>query len=298
MRQILEILHAVALLCALAVAHFRAKYILLFLSFVLLMIPIIRLHPNENIYFNVLIHLLPQESKTKLYDWGITYGNIYKQGVEWLNQNAPENANLAHLAGPDYAISPLRLRSDISLSPYHFSGFDQRGEYIMTLANPLDPPVFAKRYLDRNLVPVHTIDVRGEPLLYIYKNDPQYAKQDTKSREVIVVAKAIRGEERDYWQIDLEKEYQVTGILVRNPKKDCSANIDSGELIFFLPQDQSETKINPADAFVINEKKITQEGIFYVFPAEAAKTILIFPRSDASCFSGGILTRLYVYSGN
>ena len=219
-----------------------------------------------------------------LIDWTLTYGNIYKQGVKWLNEHVEKDANIAHLAGPDFAISPLWLRDDISISPNHFSSFDQKGEYILSLYNPLNPPVFVKRYPEKFLKPISQIAIDGVSLLLIYKNDERYNLLDQSS--VKEMNKFIFQQKSDnfgdYWEINLDKKYQITRILVENVRDDCSGGFEINEVIFF-------DTLDPTQAFVLNEKKVTsQEGIIeYDFPAENARIIRIYPQNDRSCFANG-----------
>ena len=291
MRQIMEILPAMALLAGVGGSYLAKKIsrniiiiiIIIMVITIILLRPIIKLHTNQNAYFNILAHVLPVSIKTKLNNWTITYGNIYKQGVKWLNEHAEKNANIAHLQGGDFAISPLWLREDISISPYHFSGFEQKGEYIMALYNPLDPPVFAKRYPEKFLKPVYKIEIDRVPLLFIYKNDSRFNILDlSKKVELNKFIAQQKGDDfGDYWEIILDKEYQVTRILVDNQAHDCSEGLAINELIFFDTSD-------PAAAFVLNEKKILADRIIeYDFPAQPARQIRIYPQNESSCFAQG-----------
>ena len=297
LRQIMEFIPALAVLAGVGggylVRVISDKYskgnkfltpILLLVTCYLLLLPIINLHPNQNVYFNSLVGGLKGAKEKNLIDWTLTYGNIYKQGVKWLNEHVEKDANIAHLAGPDFAISPLWLRDDISISPNHFSSFDQKGEYILSLYNPLNPPVFVKRYPEKFLKPISQIAIDGVSLLLIYKNDERYNLLDQSS--VKEMNKFIFQQKSDnfgdYWEINLDKKYQITRILVENVRDDCSGGFEINEVIFF-------DTLDPTQAFVLNEKKVTsQEGIIeYDFPAENARIIRIYPQNDRSCFANG-----------
>lgn len=279
-RQIMEVIPAVAVLAGVGsqfLIKSKFQIILLLVTLFLLLLPIVRLHPNQNTYFNILAGGLKGAVDKNLIDWTLTYGNIYKQGVLWLNENAEQDANLAHLAGPDFAISPLWLRDDISLSPYHFSGFDQKGEYIMALFNPLDPPVFAKRYPERFLNPVHTIDVAGVPLLFIYQNDSKYVKKGFDKEKELKAVKMIpqRTKEADFWKIDLGQDVKVTRIIVSG---NLSCIEKNNEVIAFTP--------DLTKGYVLNEKRNMGEGrVEYSFAAEEARFIYIYPQNNTSCFA-------------
>lgn len=287
LRQFMEVLPAMAVLAGAGANYliqnskFKTfKFLLVLLPFAFLLLTLIQLHPNQNTYFNVLAGGLKGAVDKNLVDWTLTYGNIYKQGVKWLNENAEKDANLAHLDGSMFAISPLWLREDISISPNHFSGFDQKGEYIMALFNPLDPPVFAKRYPERFLNPVHTIEMAGVQLLYIYKNESKYLKKGFDQEKELKVVKMIpqRTKEADFWKIDLGQDVKVIRIVVNGVQPQCIEGIKPNELITFLP--------DLTKAYVLNEKRdLGESRVEYSFAAESASFIYIYPQNNESCFA-------------
>src|SRR5204863_172396 len=64
------------------------------LSFGFTIWEVARLYPNENVYFNQIIGGLSGAKEKNIPYWGYNYGNVYFQGVEWLNNNAISNAKL------------------------------------------------------------------------------------------------------------------------------------------------------------------------------------------------------------
>lgn len=297
-RQIMEILPALALLAgygfALSYEWLRKKAMgwaivpLLIIFFVSLFYPLMRLHPNENVYFNTIVGGLKGAENRHFFDWTLTYGNIYKQGVIWLNAHAEKDANVAHLDGPMYAASLLWFRPDISISPYHFSGFEQKGEYIFALYNPLNPAHFAFRYPNRFLQPVHKVVVDGVPLLTIYKNSPQYVRPAyRKSQETMKVAgRPISDPKGDYIEVSLDTSVGVTKIVVENPRKSCE--MGQHEIIAFLKEQNSAEGLQPSELYTPNyAKRLTPFTIEYDFPAEKAGFIRIYPLDTTSCFVGG-----------
>jgi hypothetical protein len=298
-RQIMEALPVMAVLAGIGAGYISAKWkvqsgkwIIAGLVFGLLLIPIVRLHPNENSYFNSLAGGLGGAKEKGLVDWTITYGNIYKQGALWLNKNAPLNSNIAHLSGADFALSPLWLRPDISISPYHFSGFDQKGEYIMSLYNPLDPPVFAKRYPERFLKPVHQVLVDGVSLLSIYKNDAQNLifPQDKELILNAVTMSPQESKQADYWKVDLGRNLAVTRITILGADPNCIGNFKSDEAIAFIPESKFFQPVDLSQSYVFNEKNVHQlangdSRVEFSFPAEQAHFIYIYPQNNDSCFA-------------
>lgn len=304
-RQIMEIIPAMAVIAGIGAVYiiqnleFRIKnyglgikllkplFIILYSLF--LIVPIIRLHPNENAYFNMLAGGIKGAQEKNLIDWTLTNGNIYKQGVLWLNNNAENNANLAHIDGTMYSISPLWLRDDISLSPDHFSGFSQKGEYIIKLFNPLNPPVFASRYPEVFLHPVHIINVDGIGLLYIYKNDKEHSIINLSNEKKTTQFKVqpVSSQNGDHLEVDLGKNINITRIEVLDSSGKCYK--ESREAIGFLPEEKIDKGIKTSDLFVINEKTTdaTHKKVTFFFPAEKAKLILIYPNDSSSCFAQG-----------
>ena len=296
-RQLIEVVPAMAILAGIGVEYLMQKtknsmivIIFIIIIMIILFIPIIKLHPNENVYFNNLAGGIKGAGKKNLIDWTLTYGNIYKQGAKWLNENTQKEANLAILNGSMFAISPLFLRNDISISPYHFSGLEQKGEYIMDLYNPFNPAVFAHRYLRQFLIPIHTISQDNIPLLSIYKNDqdfvkPEFQKEQTTNQFLINPVRLSSGK-YFYIEIDLKKVVKVTRIVLTDVSDKCllSKTLMPDELVSFLPG---------KEVFGANEKHHTGEAqVEFVFAAEPARIIRIYPKSEYSCFLDSKITAI------
>lgn len=297
-RQIMEIIPAMAVIAAVGanyiIQNFNSKlfnfnfYFCLF-TFAFLLLPILHLHPNENVYFNSLVGGLKGARDKGLIDWSLTYGNVYKQGVKWLNKHAEKDANLTIVDGRMFASSNLWLREDISISPYHFSGLDHKGEYIMGVFDPYNQPVFAARFPGKFLTPVHIIDEDGVPLLYIYKNDLEHTKngfnhEDSTTDFKIKSAHLPIG---DYIEVDLGKKVKVTRIILEGVSSKCNAEnfVYVDEFIGFDSKNLS-TDLKPSDfLFALNERKLlSKEQVEFSFPAEETRMIKIYPKSEDSCF--------------
>lgn len=302
-RQIMEIIPAMAVIAGVG-ANYLLKRIknlesrikllrplFLILIALFLLIPILHLHPNENVYFNSLVGGLKGAKDKGLIDWSLTYGNVYKQGVEWLNAHGEKDANLAIVDGRMFAASNLWLREDISISPYHFSGLDHKGEYIMGVFDPYNQPVFAARFPGRFLTPVHLIEEDGIPLLYIYKNDLEHTKngfnheESTKDFKV----KSSHLPIGDYIELDLGKKVKVTRIILEDVSSKCNVEnfVYIDEFIGFDSKDFSPN-LKPSDfLFALNERRLLSDGkVEFSFPAEETRMIKIYPKSEDSCFVG------------
>lgn len=293
-RQIMEILPAMAIISGIgawSLAFFvssklgkerSVKSIILLIFISTLGLINVTMHPNQNSYFNLLSGGPKGAYQRNLIDWSQTYGNIYRQGINWLNKNANKDANLAILNGSMYAISPVWLREDISFSPFHFSGFDKKGEYIMMLSNSVNPPVFAHRYLQQFLKPVYTVIVQGTSLLTIYKNDQSQTKegfQDEKVLTDLVLTPKPLGS-NFYLEIDLKKEVRVTKISLTNSNKNCQPIYTQyvDEFIEFKPGSKP---------YALQERRINSKGqLEFWFAGELSRQIKIYPQDRSSCFLG------------
>lgn len=296
--QYMEILPAIAILSGIGAAYIlkkiplgraSARWILVIGTAVLLAVPIIKLHPNENIYFNSFVGGIRGAKERKLLDWFASYGNVYKQAADWLNVHAEKDANIAHIDGPMFAFSPMFLRDDISISPAFFSGFESRGEYIVQIPDTLGSDNFAYRYPRRELRPVHSVTVGGVPILIIYKNDPKYWKSDLGSEMKIFdppgrPGSSVNGQ---YWEIDLGKRVNVTKLVISDVPAKCQKTntrfIDEMVGFFDAPGHPLDTK----SVYAVQEHKTLPEGrLEYDFAAEPARYVRIYIESNVSCFLG------------
>lgn len=178
------------------------------LGFIPTIITIIKIHPNENLYFNSLIGGVKGAAKRNFPGFANTYGNAYMQAVNWLNRNADKNPRLALLWGLGSNISRVSLRGDISFANYYHSGYNQEGEYgVMTMDQNPYYNTFSYKFVDSFLDPVYVLNVEGVPILKIWKNDPKYVKNDID----------IKSEEKEH--IEIENTEDGIVISLKEPKR-------------------------------------------------------------------------------
>jgi len=307
--QFMEVLPALAILAGVGADYLvrisrgvirKIIVFIIFILFILLIIPLIRLHPNENLYFNNLVGGIAGARDRKLFDWFTNYGNLYKQAADWLNVHAQKDANIAHLDGPTFALSPLMVRPDISISPYHFSGFDAGGEYIVQVPDILGSYTFVARYTKKMLKPVHEIRVGGVTVLEIYKNDPKYWRR-TIAEEKIENPPGAPGESVNgpYWEIDLGKHVNVTRIVLSNIPAKCQ-KINShfiDETIGFF--DEPQAPINKKAVYTIQEHRLRSADLLeYDFSGEPGRYVRIYIESAMSCFLGARVAWVSYISNN
>lgn len=295
LRQIMEVVPSLAILSTIGIRLFFRKfkdlklniYKWAFIPFILILLtlPIIKYHPNENLYFNALVGGFSGATKKNLVDKKISYGNIYKQAAFWLNKNAPPNSKIALLDGPMYALSPQFLRADLNISPFYFSDFDQTGEYILSLYDPENQPIFAKNYPQKMLLPVHQVLVDNVPALTIYKNDKEYLKQEFK-KEISVLNNLNIKPKKNYIEIDLKEALKVTALHLQNRLPTCSKKYSQ-----FIDE---YIEFDSGKKFGLQERKIKKEiqELVLLFPAEVTRYIKIYPLDKTSCFTSGVITNV------
>ncbi len=250
----------------------KSKLVLAFIFFILLTLPVIRYHPNENIFFNVLIGGVKGASAKKIYNWQSSYGNPYRQAVDWLNKHAEKSAKLAYLDGTMQSISLSWIRPDIRYGSF-FSGYDRTGEYIISLVYPDVPLVFPYLYLDRFLRPVYEVKVDGVAIIRIWKNSDEFVKKGYEKISSIKNFKRIDGSDTlgSYWQINLDRDYMITKVSVKIPKSNCERR----EGVF---------RFNTYLVTSISERK----GLFELsVPAQRATNFRFYATIPNSCFVKG-----------
>ncbi len=311
-RQFMEITPAIAILGALglqtivSLIPFKLNQQFKNLTFaglilIIMIAPIIHLHPNENVYFNSLVGGIKGADNRNLIDWTITDGNIYKQAAEWMNSHSEKNSNIAFISGSLFALSPLYLRDDISISPDHFSRFDREGEYILVLSDKGNINSFGFRYPKKFLNPVHTISVDGVPLLRIFKNDVADFKGKPNEIETKDFSWKIRPSIGAFPYIELffDKEMPITRIKLNNIDKNCNAtNWRIGnEAVAFYKFDND--KLVPESIYTqIDRNKLGEKSMEYLFEGEEAQAIRILPLDKSSCFINGVVSSISALSSS
>lgn len=265
------------------------SYILSFSFFLYLLSSswtLIKIHPNENLYFNILTAGTKGATKNQLYSWLSSYDNVYRQGINWLNKNAEKNARLAFLDGTMFAISPLWLRSDISIGSY-FSGYDQKGEYIMSLEYPTLPSVFGYAYLENFLEPLYVLEADGQPVLKIWQNSKEYLKDGYREEiqlpgEQINVKKIPNANNGRIWEANLGSPKKITRLILKSDSI-CTqlsgvwSTLQQGQENFIKPEE-----INHGDGEIEID-----------FPGGSAENIRLLDTDNNSCLYGSEIRKIF-----
>jgi tetratricopeptide (TPR) repeat protein len=126
------------------------------------LIYMIRLHPNQNVYFNHLIAGgIQNASKNYETDY---WGNSYKQGLEWIEENY------------NWDFSKRKLKIASFFGQLHNVMNSDRFERIEEFEQA-DLLLGTTRFDHHRIIPgeiVHTIRADSTPILYIIRPDPRY----------------------------------------------------------------------------------------------------------------------------
>lgn len=245
---------------------------------------LIKLHPNQNVYFNQLVGGLGGAREKQIPSWGNSFGNAYLQGIEWLNANAEPNARLALAVNYISSIPRLKLRSDIDLDNAHFSGTKREGEYAMELY--FDWPLKSRykySYYETFLDPIYEVRVDGVPLLKIWKNNLEYTKAGF-AREVVIKPQSVSilGESL---RIDFEKQIFLTRLIVEHSSKGCQKQNDNG--FVSVSMDGKEFTRDPNPLFDPESPYISvgmdEDTFDYPFAARPAISIIFNTGQSGSC---------------
>ncbi len=187
-RHIFEFIPALAIFAGIGVqkiaSYFRKQHTfivscLLFVCYIPILLKLVSLHPNENVYFNPLIGGLKGAIEKKFPNAGASLGNTYLQGVNWLNQHAEQGACIATPIAHQGNVPETKLRKDIRYDGSCQSNVERRGEYAMDMVYPdYFNEWYAFAYYDTYLYPVYEVKVEGVRIFAVFKNDTEHSKKE------------------------------------------------------------------------------------------------------------------------
>lgn len=318
-RQIMEFIPGMAVLAALGALTFRNVLVTIIIktiprlknskntlaivisiicvsSYIPFVLVLVKMHPNENIYFNGFIGGLRGAAKVNFPGYDNTYGNAYLAGVKWLNENAEKDARLALVAGLGQNISRASLRSDISFLNYYFSSYMQQGEYLVLLEIQAQPAysLFTYRYANRFLEPVYKLEVDGVRLLTIWKNDNKHVKKgvDMKSEVEQIPTVTIKS---DAMYLEIDEVRDLKRIEFNNLGKACEQQFKLSKM---------ETSIDGIN-FVGIPENINDYTIFevtgynvervFLFAQNKGSVIRITPPQNSGCNLSEIAIAVFTF---
>lgn len=191
-RQIMEYIPAMAILAGLGASLLvKWKYktvvmVLIIAAFIPVVYRLYQIHPNENVYFNFLVGGLSGAKEKKIPSWGNSFGSAYRQGIEWLDDNAPQNAVGDFVFELMPNIPLIWVRPDILFHNSRRSGPIRIGDYAMTLTyDGIAQRSYYDKYLEKMVDPVYEDKVDEVGILKIWKNDEEHTKPQYKSQQLV-----------------------------------------------------------------------------------------------------------------
>ncbi|MBU0666434.1 MAG: glycosyltransferase family 39 protein [Nanoarchaeota archaeon] len=133
---------------------------LTFIIFALPLIDILSYHPYETTFYNRLVGGIKGAEKNFEIEY---WGNSYKEGSKWLNENIPENSTvvvpIAEWLPKNYVRKDIIIKTEPDF---------EKEFYIMYMRDKVGFNL-DRINLEINQNPIHSIFVKGVPILHIYK---------------------------------------------------------------------------------------------------------------------------------
>lgn len=279
-RQIMEYIPALAIIAGIGAGKIFEKITnklvkLTFFTLILIitLIPIIKLHPNENVYLNVFAGGVKGAMLSGFPSAGFSFGNAYLQGLHWINTNVEDGAKLALVQGTVLNIPAYKIRQDINYSNAHWSGINRNGEYLIDLTYNYELKFFPYvwEYVEQMLEPVYEVKVNGVSILTVWKNDLDHTKPEYRKLEKKLEKDFLSEIKDNKIEISLSKKVVVTRVIINftsnnNCKKPLASYI--------------ETSIDHEN-WVREKDSIPEEQISGVIPVDEHRLIYFFAGRQA-----------------
>lgn len=265
----------------------RSVSLLFVLGYIPIAMEMVRLHPNENVYFNFFIGGLKGAAEKNFPGYGNTYGNAYLQGVKWLNQNAEAGAKLALVSGLGQNLSRSQLRYDINFANNYRSGYNQEGEYLMLLiaGNETWAETFRHKYLSL-LNPLFDLKVDTVSLLTIWKNDKNFLKDGVNLDSQIergIDIKFAKEESKKEIIIELNGSKNLKGLGLTFPSQECKDGMIGTKIYISTNGSKYIQKAEGINNFTDRETLGYNADFVYLFPGDKAQYIKVIPPESYSC---------------
>lgn len=300
-RQIMEFIPALALLAGLGASaivaglHSRlAKIVsvLIVVAFIPHFIVMVKLHPNQNVYFNSFIGGLSGAKARDIPSWGNSYGNAYWQAIKWLNKNAEQGAKFALVQGTGQNIAGLYTRPDIIFSNTAWSGVNRDGEYLveLTYENSVRAYPYVWEYIEAFLTPVYEVSVDGVAIAKVWKNDLAHTQIPMQRREILVDAQKVW--DKNTVLIDAYSPKMLTRVVI-TPVESGACN-KSGKVKASLNSGSWGLEPELLGAEQVISKFNLNNGVNFYFPARKAQFVRIDFDIQNHCYSSQ--SPIYLYA--
>ena len=289
-RQLMEFLPAMAILAGIGTyyllqvkKYYKLITFVIFLSILFVTYEMVKIHPNQNVYFNQLIGGLSGARDKKIPYWGNSYGNAYQQGLDWINKNAEGDARIGLPISTMGNLPWIKFRSDLEFSNSTWSGPKRGGEYEIELVFDWAPTAwYSFAYYDVYLNPVFEAKVDDVAILKVWKNDAKYTREGY-DKELIYIPKSVK-KEKTSLLVDMGKEISLSRITINHSKYGCV--VQKGGYVSLSTN--GKDWIREVEAIDYPQVPpaavgITDTNFVYLFAAKKTRYLILETAMDNSC---------------
>lgn len=303
-RQIMEYIPALALVAGLGATfilnNIKSNFLkgVFFLTIVVsTLLPIIKYHPNQNVYFNFLIGGIRGAKERQIPYWGNSFGNAYWQAIQWLNENAPLGSRLAFIQATGLSLPRIMLRNDLEYWNNYWSGIKREGEYLLELTHndPVKVYEYAWNYVDRILIPAYEVKVDGVAIAKIWKNDLEHTKEEYKKGESLYKGAVEITTEGDQIIADPKDIVNLSRFIVEYEEKPNCSEVKGS--VSYSPDDTNWINMNePVPFYQISTLESLSNGkMTYFFAGEKASKVRYVSAVKNSCIFNIKKISLFVF---
>lgn len=286
-RHIFEFVPALGILAGIGTQSIVRRYknfsYVLFVLFIPIIIKIISIHPNENVYFNPIIGGLKGAREKSFPSSGSSLGNTYLQGVWWLNKNAEYGACIATPIGLRGNVPETKLRPDLRYDNTCQSSLARNGEYAMEMVyTGYFNDWYAYKYYEAYLKPVYEVQVDGVSIFKVFKNDEAHTRPDLIAISTIAPTKVVQ--DGRTLTIELPKTVTLAGVKFTYTIPFSCAPMSDGSVL--ISEDEGTWK-REVDAISVSHGKenfnANDKTIERKFAAILGKNIRFVTNLDPDC---------------
>lgn len=303
-RLIMEYIPLLAMLCGIVAGLIYKKFtksnklvfiLLIIIAFIPTVVKLVKIHPNENVFFNYFAGGLAGAKEKQINSWGNSNGNAYYPALKWLNENAEQNAMLTIPVGSISNIPRFKLRDDISLSFDYWSGPAHGGEYVLELTYDYTPMKwYSLSYLNDVMKPIYEVKVDEVAIAKVWKNGQEYVDHKYKN-EKTVSTRIYRDKDNQFISLTLPNSEKIMQIDIIQPIKDCEPTT-TGHVDTSIDSKNwtRETEDITREQLKHHKLKELESEFTFYFVGREAKYIRFHPKNTDACLFNSTYAKVTV----
>lgn len=288
LRQIMEFVGPMSLLAGLGAGTFisslKGNRLRIFaqICIVILFLPIIytssKLHPNQNLFYNSLVGGISGAKKLGFPVVENTYGNGYKQLIDWINTNTPKDSRLATVVGIGSSFPPLYIRSDLTYLADDSDITKHSGEYLMEITKPgLDiADRFRYRYTKQLLRPLHQIQYDGVVIGEVWHNVPENMYEWAQNSHTVQVSVVPISDTTI--DVVLPKNKKMKQLQMNTQNEQCLYALTTGVVLIKSNINNDWLRLTEGISFFNRIISDSTKQRLYVFAGEETQTVRIITK--------------------